>query len=158
MTCNPGDDFLAGGRAEEALRITGLEEVRIRQAPPAAEAALRLSRILGNLATETTVRITTYNIDFDKAFLEADPWRLPGPWGGCIMRNAHKTLNPQGKWPRLTEACEMLGIAYPGRAHDARYDAHAALLVHEAIEERRSLNVPIRASESERPTVGERRP
>lgn len=155
MTCNPGAEYLEGGRAREALRISGLDEDAVRASPSASEAASRLGRILASLRSEHAfVRLTAYNIDFDRPFLEASPWNLTGPWGECIMLNAHKALNPEGKWPRLTEACGALQIQYPGRAHEARIDAYAALLVHEALEARGTVRVPVVEPTAPRPERG----
>lgn len=145
-TSHPGEQHLANGRAAEALRISGLREEEIRAAPPATEVASRTREHLTRLEADYAVELTTYNLGFDRPFLEAAPWSLRGPWADCLMLEAHKHLDPTGKWPKLTEACRRLNIAYPGPTHHAESDAHAALLVHEALTAQRGPRVPVQAA------------
>ena len=131
---DPGERFYANGRAARAFRINGLSVERVAAARKAPEVAADLRGRLRRLAVlHGGVDLRAYGADFDPPFLAAAPWRLLGPWGPCLMREAAHALDPRGTWPKLVDACARLGIAYPGRAHDAASDAHAALLVHEAI-------------------------
>jgi DNA polymerase III epsilon subunit-like protein len=134
--CNPGERHLAGGRADRALGISQIRIEDVRAAPDAREVAVEMRRELRALARAPGATLLAYNVAFDAPFLAQAPWHLHGPWGPCLKLAAHRALDPGGKWPRLLEACRMLGIAYPGAAHRAVHDAHAALLVHEALQAR----------------------
>ncbi|HWH08327.1 MAG TPA: exonuclease domain-containing protein [Candidatus Thermoplasmatota archaeon] len=138
--CDPGPAFYADGRADAAFRVNGLTAARVaaaRKAPVvASELRTRLRRLA---AAHGGVELRAYHVEFDRAFLAAAPWSLPGPWGACLMLEAAAALDPAGRYVRLLEACARLGVAFPGRPHDAASDAHAALLVHEALAERRAV-------------------
>jgi DNA polymerase III epsilon subunit-like protein len=134
--CNPGESYLRGGRAAEALRINGIRPSEVLGAPAAkvvaAEFRERLEGIRDSSGRELEVR--SFNRRFDEPFLRPAPWRLPSQlWGPCLMLAAQSHLG-MWKWPKLHEALDYLGITPPpGRAHTAAVDAHAALLVHERI-------------------------
>lgn len=133
--CDPGERYYRNGRAAVAFRINGMTEERLSGARSAKAVASDLRTRIGELAAaHGPVDLRAYNLGFDRPFLAAAPWRLAGPWGPCLMLEAHRALNPGGKWPKLVEAAATLGVEYPGKgAHDAASDAHAALLVHEAL-------------------------
>jgi hypothetical protein len=135
MTCNPGERYLAGGRAVEALRVNGLSEALISAAPSAETVAAELHDRLAKIQARTGcgMELRAYNSKFDQPFLGAQPWNLHGPWGACIMEGASSILNPDGKWLKLRESLSLLGLARAGPMHNAEADAHAALLVHEAL-------------------------
>lgn len=137
--CNPGERYLAHGHADRALRISGIGVDEVRAAPEAREVAMELRRELRALARGREATLLAYNVSFDAPFLAQPPWHVHGPWGPCLKLAAHQALDPRGKWPRLLDACRTLGIAYPGPAHRAVHDAHAALLVHEALQPRHVL-------------------
>lgn len=134
--CDPGERFHREGRADVAFGINSITESQLARAPPAKEVAAELRSRLKDLKAEHgPLDLRAYNLAFDRPFLTATPWKFTGPWGPCLMLEAHRALNPFGKWPTLTEACAMLGIKYPGKgAHNAASDAHAALLVHETLD------------------------
>lgn len=134
-TCNPGDRFLEGGRAATALRINGLSLDSVLKAPPATAVAAELRERLASIEARTglPVELRAYNAAFDRPFFMADPWRLTQPWGPCIMLAACHALTPDGKWPRLAEAIDMLGLPRLGVLHNAEHDARLALMVDEAL-------------------------
>lgn len=147
--CDPGEEYYSDGRAAIAFRINGMSEAALSDARSAKAVASDLRKRLKELtAMHGSVDLRAYNLGFDRPFLIAAPWRLTGPWGPCLMLEAHHALNPGGKWPKLVEAAAMLGVKYPGKgAHDAASDAHAALLVHEALNPApRSRRVPVKAA------------
>ena len=137
--CDPGARYYEGGRATVAFRINGRTEAEVRAAPPARLVAAELRATLEELRLRYgALDLRAYNAGFDRAFLEAEPWRVEGAWGPCVMLAAARALDPHGKWPTLPEACRGLGLRHPGPAHDAGADAHAALLVAEALERRQA--------------------
>lgn len=135
--CNPGPEamLLADRRAMAVNRI-GEEEVRA--APPSAQVAAALR---GFLATHGLPPLWSFNLGFDRPFVEGPPWSLAGPWGGCVMGAAMGPMGRAGalgerwdgspKWPTLGEACRFFGVARAG-AHRALLDARAAAAVHRA--------------------------
>lgn len=138
-TCHPGDVFLRGGRAAEALRINGLRVEQVLSAPPAKVVATEFRERLDGIegASGRRIELRSYNRAFDEPFLRATPWKVPAAlWGPCIMQAAQDHLR-HWKWPKLWEAVNMLGVQPPaGRAHTAAVDSHAALLVLEKMENR----------------------
>lgn len=136
-TCNPGEAYLRGGRAAEALRINGLRLDEILSAPPVRTIAGEFRERLDEIETQTDrpLEIRSYNRSFDEPFLRAAPWRIPSHrWGPCLMLAAQDHLG-LWRWPKLQDALARLGLDPPaGRSHTAEVDAHAALLVHEAVE------------------------
>lgn len=132
--CNPGDSYLRGGRASEALAINRLRLSDILAAPSARIVASGFRERLDEIREESgrELEIRSYNRAFDEPFLRGTPWRIPSHWWGpCLMLAAQQHLG-LWKWPKLHEAVNYLGIMPPtGRAHTAAVDSHAALLVHE---------------------------
>lgn len=140
--CNPGAEFLAGGRASQAFQINGLSLNQVLRAPPAREVAKVFHRRLRAVeeSVDQPVVLRSYNRDFDEPFLRAPPWNVPHElWGPCIMKEAANRLNGVGgRWMKLGVAVDRLGLRWPtGPAHTAAVDAHAALLIHEALSIRR---------------------
>lgn len=134
QTSRPDARFLADDRASVALRIQGrtLADVAASDASPLVAARTRrLYEALGK------PELRAYNVAFDQPFLQAHPWSFVASWGPCIMLQAAEAINgPDGKWPKLVEACRALGIPTGGhRAHDAAGDAVMALLVQERLDE-----------------------
>jgi hypothetical protein len=135
--CNPGAQFVFPGWADEALKANGITRAQILQAPSSAKVAselqLRLKAIQDDLRSQ--IQLRSYNRDFDEPFLAANPWSVPtAAWGPCIMLDATRFLDGEdARWVSLKTAMQRLRLEWPGRAHDARTDSHAALLVLEAI-------------------------
>ena len=134
--CNPGDSFLRGGRAAEALAINRLRLTDILAAPSARIVAAEFREHLEGIrdASGRELEIRSFNRSFDEPFLSVAPWRIPSRlWGPCLMLAAQQHLG-LWKWPKLHEAVNYLGLTPPaGRAHTAAVDSHAALLVHERL-------------------------
>lgn len=136
--CDPGAALYADGRADEAFRVNGMTPARVATFPPAGRVAAMLRGRLRALETRHgPLDLRAYNVDFDRPFLEAPPWDLRRAWGPCLLREAQARL---GRRHRLADALAAFGVAYPGAAHDAGADAHAALLLHEAM---RAAPVPL---------------
>ena len=134
--CDPGRRLYENGRAAVAFAWNGRTEAEVLASPPATLVAEELRAALAALRIRHgPLDLRAYNVPFDRAFLEAAPWDLRAEWGPCLMQAA-TVLDPRGRWPRLEAACAALGFAHPGPAHDAGADAHAALLVMEALERR----------------------
>ena len=135
--CNPGMKFLAGGRAAAALQINGIAPQAVLKARPARTVAGELWRRIRAVEESCgeAAEFRAYNRAFDQGFLAKSPWKIPERrWGECIMRKAAYRLAGCDRL-KLERAMAMLEIAWPGpRAHDAAYDAHAALLIDERFE------------------------
>jgi DNA polymerase III epsilon subunit-like protein len=131
--CNPGEEFLAGGRAREALGVNGLDEDQVRGFPSASEVSEELRRKLIQLkGTHGAIHLTAFNVDFDRPFLRLAPWSLDYEWSQCLMIEAAQKLgSPTGRIP-LWRACQETDVRIE-KAHDAESDAKAALLVHEKL-------------------------
>lgn len=136
--CNPGSEFFANGRADAALRINKITLETINNAKPASKVAFELSEKIEEIENSAKENIVfkAYNRFFDEGFLKQKPWEVPAfKWGECIMKQAASQLTGKDKL-KLETAMQLLEIPWPkGRAHDAATDAHAALLVHEKINE-----------------------
>ena len=134
--CNPGESYVRGGRAAEALAVNRLRLTDILVASSARVVAAEFRDHLDEIrdASGQELEIRSFNRSFDEPFLSAAPWRIPSQWWGpCLMLAAQQHLG-MWKWPKLEEAVNYLGIAPPaGRAHTAAVDSHAALLVHERL-------------------------
>lgn len=136
--CNPGEDLLRPGWADEALAVNGLPRDRIRASPSAKLVAQQLHTRLEGIrqSTRKPLELRAYNRGFDEPFLAARPWSVPSNlWGPCIMRAVTLYLEgPDAAWVGLRRATRRLGIDWPeGPPHDAGVDSHAALLVLEEL-------------------------
>jgi len=140
--CNPGKEFLADGRADEALSINKIPMAVIHKSRLAKAVAedFRLQVKVIEDRTDEDASFLAYNRSFDEGFLSKAPWSVPrDKWGPCVMKAAAYHLTGYSRLG-LGRAMQMLEIPWPGkRAHDAALDAHAALLVHEKINGRRQL-------------------
>lgn len=97
-------------------------------------------------AERTPLRLTSFNVEFDRKFLAGLTWDLhyhcralaPAEieWAPCVMLAASEDLGRQGKlprnktntgyrWPKLSFACEQYGIPFT-ETHRALNDAEAA--------------------------------
>lgn len=134
--CNPGERFLAAGRADLALRVSGISPEQVLLAQPAEAVAFQFRQILADLFSSQRARIElrAYNRAFDLPFLATPVWGLGRwPWGPCIMERAAQFMGRRFCWPTLSECAAMLGIEVPEKAHRATSDATAALLVDEVV-------------------------
>lgn len=132
--CNPGLKFLANGRASEALAVNRLSEASVRKAPSAATIARDLRALLGLIKEEAGgLDVRAFNVEFDRPFLEAEPWNLLVSWGPCLMIEAAQAFGGlSGRIP-LWRACQEAGVPTDDRLHTAGTDARLALQVHEFI-------------------------
>lgn len=129
--CNPGRWYLDNADPK-ALEINGLEYEELTQAPHITFVGLMLADMLAAInATE----IRSYNMAFDRPFLEKAPIDLLGiPWGPCIMLAA---TPPGERWPKLKVAAERAGVNLEGRKlHGAGTDAAIAYEVMEWLDRR----------------------
>jgi len=133
--CWPGEKYFEGGRAQYALDVNNINLDSLRRAQPTEEVAEAFRAWLGKWPS---LPITSFNVAFDRPFLEAEPWNLKRQWGPCIMLHAAKHLGEMGhnvqfpdgqwKWPKLQDACKVLEIRQRGQ-HSALADAWAAARV-----------------------------
>lgn len=130
--CNPGAAFLARGVESGAFRVNGRTAAELARAKISTDVARDFAAAIRAAAAD--IQIFAFNREFDQAFLSRPPWNVPFRWGPCIMKLAHRRLGPAAKWPTLREACARFGVAYEARkAHDAGYDAEAALALLERL-------------------------
>jgi DNA polymerase III epsilon subunit-like protein len=131
--CNPGLRFLASGRAERALVINHLSKSEVLDAPASRVVATELLNRLNRLSDSNAgIELRAFNSSFDRPFLEAHPWGLKYRWGPCLMLEAMDRYSLTRR-PRLVDALSIAGVRWTGPLHEAGADAHAALLLHEAM-------------------------
>ena len=136
--CNPGRKYFANNRAYWAMRFNKISMETVESARSSKNVAKELLERISviELEMESPAVFKAYNSSFDQGFLSQKPWMLPAhKWGDCVMRDAAQKLVNK-KRMKLSEAMRLLEIQWPGRAHDAMHDAHAALLVHEKLREK----------------------
>lgn len=138
--CNPGEKYFENGRADYALSVSHIPINAIMNAARDTEVALKVKGFLADLLHPLTNRpiplFHSYNIAFDRPFLEKSPWNFEYKWGEDPMIMARDILNgKEGKYPKLDDAMHSFGISRKGNAHRAESDAIAALEVFEACKE-----------------------
>lgn len=150
--CHPGAEFL-GKDADEALAVNGLSRAALDCYPPAVRVAEQVRYLLEYVgATE----LRSYNVAFDRPFLEASPWRVSLPWGPCVMLAATPRCaecdgggrlhtpsgeepcracrgSGRGRWLKLKVACEAHGVNPAGPLHSSGHDARLAYKLMEAL-------------------------
>lgn len=140
--CNPGEIYLRPGWPDQALGVSGLSRERIRASRPVSSVAPEFQSRLAGIEAEIQgrVELRAFNRDFDLPFLAVPPWSIGHErWGPCIMLAATEFLDgPDARWVGLDAAMRRLNLDWPpGPRHQAAVDAHAALLVLEALGHRR---------------------
>lgn len=141
---NPGEEALRNA-APEALRKNGISLEEIRAGVPIEEAAVRCRAFL---AKYPEAKIHAFNNEFDKWFLERDPWRVAAEsWGECIMVASMEIMNEAGaleifkkdepKWPRLDEAAKFFGVPLSGN-HRGLPDSRVAAGIYAKIKNYRT--------------------
>lgn len=125
--CNPGQRYIDNADPQ-ALAVNGLTKESLMTYERDLDVAEKLHYMLDYVGCDY---LTSYNIAFDRPFLQKAPWSLPHSWSDCIMLTA---TPPGGRWPKLKVACEQRGISTDGPLHSAGWDARLAYLLMEALE------------------------
>lgn len=131
----PIPEFWTDKHKETPRRISGLTDRHFEwletRAPEAEQVASMLAGFadeMRELAESELLRFTSYNVRFDRSFLEEHPYSLAqrcgGEWDRCLMEAAKQAMKLK-KWPKLTDACKHYGIECEEK-HRAIYDARAA--------------------------------
>jgi DNA polymerase III subunit epsilon len=129
--CWPGLSYLREDSHWKALTVSGINPALLLPAPETAEVLRDLFTWAMHTAGE--VEVTSYNVKFDRAFIEA-AYPQPVAWGECLMQRARSHLRlPRN--PSLARACQAFGIAREGE-HRALADARSAAQVMLAMEGR----------------------
>lgn len=132
--CNPGREFMEGGRATEALALSGLTVPEVLKAEGAAKVARDFRSLLSKIRTaHGSIEICAFNVEFDRAFLSVSPWNLKAGWGPCLMIEAARFLGYDTARVSLSKAADLIGVPVQGRPHTAGSDARTALLLHERV-------------------------
>lgn len=146
----PGREFLQREHRHVLDTISGINVLDLLDtAVPDATGAEALLQEWAARATEGQIRVTSFNVWFDRKFLQTDPWSLdlwsePGiTWAPCLMLAAMEPMGKAGalqrhwrggwKWPSLAEACAHFGIERQN-AHRALGDAEAAARIAIALQ------------------------
>ena len=142
--CKPYDYFFADGRADEALKVSGITMEEISKAKSEYDIAEEVRTILNKLilVERQDIVLHSYNIPFDQSFLEDCPWSLGFyDWGEDVMDLAFRHFQlPTGYKIGLARTLERLGIKPQGKPHRAVTDAVSAMLVYEKIKEIEGVN------------------
>ena len=77
------------------------------------------------------IELHAYNIEFDRPFLEKEPWDFNFKWGADPMLMA-KEIFQEEQWLSLVKAMERLNIVRHGKPHSAGSDADGAMRVYYA--------------------------
>jgi DNA polymerase III alpha subunit (gram-positive type) len=116
------------------LSLAEIEE--LWDAPKPSVAARNLQAWWCKLAVEhkTVPTFTSYNVEFDRKFLQRSPWNIIAPlWGECVMVRAAHAMDVEPKRDGsmrtpLWKACQHFEIVQEA-AHNALDDARSAALV-----------------------------
>ena len=126
--CQPDSRFLEGNRADKALEVSGLSYRTIYSAPRDYIIAQMVRNHLHSLGN---IELHAYNIEFDRPFLEKEPWDFNFKWGADPMLMA-KEIFQEEQWLSLVKAMERLNIVRHGKPHSAGSDADGAMRVYYA--------------------------
>lgn len=127
--CKPDAKYFAFRRFEKALNVSHIKLEEIFESKEDTEVVKEVKKYIDNLGSNIIMH--SYNIKFDKKFLEDDPWNFTYQWGDDPMLLADKIMN-KGRYPHLYEAMENFNIQRKGNPHRAESDAVACLEVYEA--------------------------
>ena len=131
--CNPGKKFYENGRAAEAFSVNNIRVDEVALSLPDAEVSRMAKDLLDSLGN---VVLHSYNIPFDKPFLDRKPWQFSEKyvWGEDVMDVAHQFFDlPWGYKIGLKRTLERLRLEPIGEPHRAVTDAVSAMIVHERI-------------------------
>lgn len=128
--CNPGKEYYANGRADGAFAVNQISIQEVELALPDTEVSKMANDLLDTLGE---VVLHSYNIPFDKSFLEKYPWSFDKyQWGQDVMDIAHRFFDlPWDYKIGLKRTLERLGLQPIGEPHRAVTDAVSALLAAE---------------------------
>ena len=131
--CNPGKRFFENGRAAQAFSVNNISIDDI-VASPSDEAISKTAKDL--LDSLGDVVLHSYNIPFDKPFLDKKPWQFSEKykWGEDVMDAAHDFFDlPWDYKIGLKRTLERLGLKPIGEPHRAATDAVSAMMAYEKI-------------------------
>ena len=130
--CNPGKRFFENGRAAQAFSVNNISLDDIVAAPSDKVISKTAKTLLDSLGN---VVLHSYNIPFDKPFLEKKPWNFGKyQWGKDVMDLAHDFFDlPQDYKIGLKRTLERLRIVPIGEPHRAATDAVSAMMAYEMI-------------------------
>jgi DNA polymerase III epsilon subunit-like protein len=130
--CNPGKRFFENGRAAQAFSVNNISLDDIVAAPSDKVISKTAKTLLDSLGN---VVLHSYNIPFDKPFLEKKPWNFGKyQWGKDVMDLAHDFFDlPQDYKIGLKRTLERLRIVPIGEPHRAATDAVSAMMAYEVI-------------------------
>jgi DNA polymerase III epsilon subunit-like protein len=133
--CWPGYDRISQPCHWGVLaKCSGISPALLLDAP---EVGVALSHLAvwatKEMGSGAPVHVTSYNVAFDRPFIEAAPWYpMWWKWSDCLMLRAQRHLGLT-RWPSLDRACQLLGVEREG-SHRALADARAAAGVLLALE------------------------
>lgn len=125
--CRPDNRYFEGNRADEALNVSKIPLLAIQHAPRDYIVANMVRNYLNSLGN---IVLHSYNVPFDKVFLEHEPWHFSYKWGYDPMKMMAKILKTDD-WISLVKARDHFKIELDGNPHNAKYDARLTLLVYE---------------------------
>ena len=127
---NPGMEYL--NNADEALNIQGRTIDEIKSYQDMATASRNVKKKLSTLQDPV---YHSWNIPFDRYFLEQDPWNLSLNWGEDPMIMASRYMGYSYDRIALSKAADYFEIEMPEnfRFHTALADAYMAMKIWEVI-------------------------
>ena len=129
--CNPGLEYLF--KAEEALKIQGRTRGGVFGCQEMEEARIK---VITQLSYLTNPVYHSWNIPFDRFFLEQDPWNLSLEWGEDPMVLASRYMGYSYDRIALSKGADYFEIEMPKsfRFHTALADAYMAMKIWEAMQ------------------------
>ena len=129
--CNPGMEYL--NNADEALNIQGRTTKDVLAFQDISTAAEKVKKHLSGLDNPI---FHSWNIPFDRFFIEQDPWNLSLNWGEDPMVMASRYMGYSYDRIALSKAADYFEIEMPPgnfRFHTALADAYMAMKIWEVI-------------------------
>ena len=133
--CNPGKKFFGDGRAAEAFAVNNIQVDDIVLSLSDKEVSGMAKDLLDSIGN---VVLHSYNVPFDKSFLDRKPWQFSNKyqWGEDVMDVAHAFFDlPWDYKIGLKRSMERLRLKPIGEPHRAVTDAVSAMMVFERIKE-----------------------
>ena len=133
----PELEFFQRQHRDVVRNVSGLGDAQLLElldAPPASIVTGNFLTWLHDLAAARTVRFTSYNVAFDRPFLDVGPLRIAEAvetrlcrsttWADCVMERSKQAMGLP-RWPKLPVACAHFGIPFV-ESHQALADTRAA--------------------------------